>query len=184
MAETLSEEQIAEYKEAFSLFDKSGDGTITTKDLGTVIRALGKNPTEAELQDIINEVDPNGDGTVDFPSFLTIMYTPAPRHPDISARVMDMRCAPPCSLCGPSYHCTGFCGAGQCQRGGLLGRQLLMQSNTLRPAVRLSAEVQWRARRGWQKKSSKADFVRLRWQGTEDEGPGHGGRHHRGLPGV
>ena len=34
---------------------------------------LGKNPTEAELQDIINEVDPNGDGTVDFPSFLTIM---------------------------------------------------------------------------------------------------------------
>eukprot|EP00290_Baffinella_frigidus_P011411 CAMPEP_0180165614 /NCGR_PEP_ID=MMETSP0986-20121125/31081_1 /TAXON_ID=697907 /ORGANISM="non described non described, Strain CCMP2293" /LENGTH=167 /DNA_ID=CAMNT_0022116637 /DNA_START=17 /DNA_END=521 /DNA_ORIENTATION=- len=97
------------------------------------------------------------------------MYTPAPRHPDISARVMDMRCAPPCSLCGPSYHCTGFCGAGQCQRGGLLGRQLLMQSNTLRPAVRLSAEVQWRARRGWQKKSSKADFVRLRWQGTEDE---------------
>merc|ERR1712225_42896 len=57
----------------FSLFDKSGDGTITTKDLGTVIRALGKNPTEAELQDIINEVDPNGDGTVDFPAFLTIM---------------------------------------------------------------------------------------------------------------
>ncbi len=41
-AEQLSEEQIAEYKEAFSLFDKSGDGTITTKDLGTVIRALGK----------------------------------------------------------------------------------------------------------------------------------------------
>ncbi len=40
-AEQLSEEQIAEYKEAFSLFDKSGDGTITTKDLGTVIRALG-----------------------------------------------------------------------------------------------------------------------------------------------
>jgi calmodulin len=72
-ADQLTEEQIAEYKEAFSLFDKSGDGTITTKDLGTVIRALGKNPTEAELQDIINEVDPNGDGTVDFPAFLTIM---------------------------------------------------------------------------------------------------------------
>jgi Ca2+-binding EF-hand superfamily protein len=43
-AEQLSEEQIAEYKEAFSLFDKSGDGTITTKDLGTVIRALGNKP--------------------------------------------------------------------------------------------------------------------------------------------
>jgi calmodulin len=26
--------QIAEFKEAFSLFDKDGDGTITTKELG------------------------------------------------------------------------------------------------------------------------------------------------------
>ncbi len=51
-----SEEQIAEFKEAFSLFDKDGDGTITTKELGTVMRSLGQNPTEAELQDMINEV--------------------------------------------------------------------------------------------------------------------------------
>lgn len=48
--------QIAEFKEAFSLFDKDGDGTITTKELGTVMRSLGQNPTEAELQDMINEV--------------------------------------------------------------------------------------------------------------------------------
>ena len=46
----LTEEQIAEFKEAFSLFDKDGDGTITTKELGTVMRSLGQNPTEAELQ--------------------------------------------------------------------------------------------------------------------------------------
>ena len=53
-ADQLTEEQIAEFKEAFSLFDKDGDGTITTKELGTVMRALGQNPTEAELQDMIN----------------------------------------------------------------------------------------------------------------------------------
>ena len=52
MAETLSEEQVAEFKEAFSLFDKDGDGTITTKELGTVMRSLGQNPTEAELQGV------------------------------------------------------------------------------------------------------------------------------------
>ena len=40
--EQLTEEQIAEFKEAFSLFDKDGDGTITTKELGTVMRSLGK----------------------------------------------------------------------------------------------------------------------------------------------
>uniref|UniRef100_UPI00035AC984 RGECO1 n=1 Tax=Discosoma sp. TaxID=86600 RepID=UPI00035AC984 len=69
----LTEEQIAEFKEAFSLFDKDGDGTITTKELGTVMRSLGQNPTEAELQDMINEVDADGDGTFDFPEFLTMM---------------------------------------------------------------------------------------------------------------
>ena len=64
MADQLTEEQIAEFKEAFSLFDKDGDGTITTKELGTVMRSLGQNPTEAELQDMINEVDADGNGTI------------------------------------------------------------------------------------------------------------------------
>uniref|UniRef100_A0A8C9PQB0 EF-hand domain-containing protein n=1 Tax=Spermophilus dauricus TaxID=99837 RepID=A0A8C9PQB0_SPEDA len=60
MADQLTEEQIAEFKEAFSLFDKDGDGTITTKELGTVMKSLGQNPTEEELQDMINEVDADG----------------------------------------------------------------------------------------------------------------------------
>ena len=51
---------IAEFQEAFSLFDKDGDGTITTKELGTVMRSLGQNPTEQELQDMIKEVDVDG----------------------------------------------------------------------------------------------------------------------------
>ncbi|XP_063428902.1 calmodulin-like [Mytilus trossulus] len=37
------------------------------------MRSLGKNPTEAELQDMVNEVDADGNGTIDFPDFLTMM---------------------------------------------------------------------------------------------------------------
>ena len=54
-------QQFSEFKEAFSLFDKDGDGTICSKELGTVMRSLGQNPTEAELQDMINEVDADGE---------------------------------------------------------------------------------------------------------------------------
>ncbi|KAK7248233.1 calmodulin [Aureococcus anophagefferens] len=37
------------------------------------MRSLGQNPTEAELADMINEVDADGNGTIDFPEFLTMM---------------------------------------------------------------------------------------------------------------
>ena len=37
------------------------------------MRSLGQNPTESELQDMINEVDVDGNGSVDFPEFLTMM---------------------------------------------------------------------------------------------------------------
>jgi len=73
MADQLSKEQIAEFKDAFFLFDKDGDGIVTTTELGTVMRSLCQNPTESELQDMINKVDADGDGCINFPEFLTMM---------------------------------------------------------------------------------------------------------------
>ncbi|KAF2309150.1 hypothetical protein GH714_000857 [Hevea brasiliensis] len=49
------------------------EGCITTKELGSVMRSLGQNPTESELQDMINEVDADQNGTIDFPEFLNLM---------------------------------------------------------------------------------------------------------------
>tara|TARA_Y100000996_G_scaffold392554_1_gene355417 strand:+ start:145 stop:852 length:708 start_codon:yes stop_codon:yes gene_type:complete len=69
----ISEKQIAEFKEAFSLFDKNGDDTLTIKELGTVIRFLGQNPTETELQDMIKLADVGRNGTIELSEFLTIM---------------------------------------------------------------------------------------------------------------
>ena len=55
------------------MFDKDGDGTITTKELGTVMGSLGQNPTESELHDMIFEVDKDGNGTIDFEEFQSLM---------------------------------------------------------------------------------------------------------------
>lgn len=73
MADQVSEEQIAEIKEAFALFDKDGDGTIGTNELGSAMRALGQNPTDAELADMIKEMDADGNGEIDFNEFLGMM---------------------------------------------------------------------------------------------------------------
>ena len=66
----MTEEQIAEFKEAFNLFK---DGTISTKVLAQLMRALGQNPTEALLRDMIKEVDTYCNGTIEFSEFLTMM---------------------------------------------------------------------------------------------------------------
>ncbi|XP_041016591.1 calmodulin-like protein 11 [Juglans microcarpa x Juglans regia] len=73
MGEVLSEEQIAEFQEAFCLFDKDGDGSITIEELANAIRSLDQNPTQEELQTMINEVDVDGNGTIEFGEFLNLM---------------------------------------------------------------------------------------------------------------
>lgn len=53
MEDQLSEDQINECRETFKMFDKDGDGTITAKELGIVMRQLGLNPTEDEVHEMI-----------------------------------------------------------------------------------------------------------------------------------
>ncbi|CAL9155709.1 unnamed protein product, partial [Musa hybrid cultivar] len=69
----LTDEQIIEFQEAFCLFDKDGDGCITLEELGTVIKSLGQDPSEEELQEMIREVDSDGNGTIEFGEFLNLM---------------------------------------------------------------------------------------------------------------
>ena len=50
----LPEEQMEEYREIFSFFDRDGGGTITSVELGQVMRTFGWNPTEGDLQVFIS----------------------------------------------------------------------------------------------------------------------------------
>ena len=69
----LTRAQVQEFKEAFDIFDVDGGGTITAEELGEVMRSLGQKPTRAQLDAMVNEIDADGDGAIDFPEFLTMM---------------------------------------------------------------------------------------------------------------
>lgn len=71
--EKLSKDQIEELKEAFSLFDTNGDGTITSCELGTVLRSLGKNVSDAEVEELLKEVSVDHEGMIHFPDFVAMM---------------------------------------------------------------------------------------------------------------
>ncbi|XP_011032413.1 PREDICTED: calmodulin-like protein 8 [Populus euphratica] len=73
MVDVLTEEQIAEFQEAFCLFDKDGDGCITFEELATVIKSLDDSATDEELHIMISEVDVDGNGTIEFGEFLNLM---------------------------------------------------------------------------------------------------------------
>ena len=57
----------------FDMFDVDGDGTISAKELATVMRTLGQNPTEEEIENMIKEADKDGNGEVDFEEFCILM---------------------------------------------------------------------------------------------------------------
>ena len=73
--QNLTEEQIFEFKEAFSYYDKDAEGTITTKEFGQVMKGLGENPTEQELREMMHEVDPQNSGLINFPAYLAMMVS-------------------------------------------------------------------------------------------------------------
>jgi hypothetical protein len=72
-APAISAEALASYKEAFSVFDKDGSGTVSTSELGEMMSALGQNLSAEELDAIVVEVDANRSGEIDFDEFCACM---------------------------------------------------------------------------------------------------------------
>uniref|UniRef100_A0ABK0M2N0 Myosin, light chain 4 n=1 Tax=Rattus norvegicus TaxID=10116 RepID=A0ABK0M2N0_RAT len=73
----FSADQIEEFKEAFSLFDRTptGEMKITYGQCGDVLRALGQNPTNAEVLRVLGKPKPEemNSKTLDFEMFLPIL---------------------------------------------------------------------------------------------------------------
>ncbi|XP_014240267.1 troponin C-like [Cimex lectularius] len=62
-----------ELREAFRLYDKEGNGYIPTSCLKEILHELDEQLTNEELDMIIEEIDSDGSGTVDFDEFMEMM---------------------------------------------------------------------------------------------------------------
>jgi calmodulin len=69
----LSQDEIDGCRDAFALFDKDKSGTIDVWELRLMLEGMGQKPTEAELFQMISEVDENMSGSIDFPEFLRVI---------------------------------------------------------------------------------------------------------------
>ena len=69
----MTEQQIAEMREAFQLFDRDGDGHVTPKELRIVLQTLGQDPSDQEILEMIDDVDKDGNKEIEFEEFCMLM---------------------------------------------------------------------------------------------------------------
>ena len=60
-------------KDAFSVYDIDGNGSISAEELHEVLRSLGDECSIGECKKMIGGVDKDGDGTIDFEEFKVMM---------------------------------------------------------------------------------------------------------------
>ena len=68
---TLTEQEDAECRECFNLFDRDKDGKISISELGLIMRSLGRAPTELEVKDYMKSID-KGSGSFDIGGLLDV----------------------------------------------------------------------------------------------------------------
>ncbi|UJR15935.1 hypothetical protein I4U23_002855 [Adineta vaga] len=71
--EKFTNEQLAEFRELFNMFDKDNQGVLTLQTLISTIKAVGQIPTEADMIDLMREIDLDNSGTIDFYEFVHII---------------------------------------------------------------------------------------------------------------
>merc|ERR1711936_543782 len=69
----LTPQQCDDFQAAFNIFDSDGGGEISTRELLKVFKMLGFTPTKDELDEIVEVVDQDGSGEIDFDEFLIMM---------------------------------------------------------------------------------------------------------------
>ena len=69
----LSKKKTAALRDQFALFDKDGDGTISVREFGSVLKSIGLEPEPHQLQRLIDIADTDRSGVVEFEEFTRLM---------------------------------------------------------------------------------------------------------------
>ncbi|KAJ3616271.1 hypothetical protein Zmor_011953 [Zophobas morio] len=70
-ASIVSEEELKKAQAHFSIYDRTGDGTISVNDIGNVIRSLNRNPLNSEIK---KSIESFGKKTkITFPEFALLL---------------------------------------------------------------------------------------------------------------
>merc|ERR1711913_135225 len=79
----LANDEIKCLKVCFDLFDTKKQDYLSADDLGEIMRAMGFRPTEEELVDLVNEIDEDGSGEIEFGEFCQLCATFLVEDPDV-----------------------------------------------------------------------------------------------------
>ncbi|KAK1361935.1 putative calcium-binding protein CML16 [Heracleum sosnowskyi] len=66
MAPKLESGQLKQLKEIFQRFDMDKDGSITQLELAALLRSLGIKPKGDQIHALLNKLDANGNGSIEF----------------------------------------------------------------------------------------------------------------------
>lgn len=66
MNSQMSKERVNELKETFDFYDNNSDGCLDVYDLRELFKSMGYDLCDDAIQDKINEVDYDGNGTIEF----------------------------------------------------------------------------------------------------------------------
>merc|ERR1711990_1259354 len=87
----LANDEIKCLKVCFNLFDTKKQDFLSGDALGDIMRAMGFHPTGEELKDLLEEVDEDGSGEIEFGEFCQLCATFLVEDPDMETMQKELR---------------------------------------------------------------------------------------------